>query len=207
VVVTLVVIPPACVFGLVFVGAPLSRKHELITHRLKSRLVQLVVHAVELTAHLLILRLQQRDMLMRRLLVVKKPTNPRVLLIFNNFFLQYLQLKLHKVDLLLQVLDIRISDFFLPVGVSASLQEHVGILTDILADAFILPVEVHVDRARVAIFCGRVPESLERRFLSYLICEKVKNGCTKLKRNLPPIEVDMPNCDFTKKKTRKEEQI
>jgi hypothetical protein len=107
----------------------------------------------------------------------------------------------------LQVLDIRISDFFLPVGVSAALQEQVGILTEVLANAFILPVEVHVDRALVAIFCSRVSESLERLAFAYLICEKVKNGCTKIKRNLPPIEVDMPNCDFTKKKSMREEQI
>ena len=90
--VTLVVVLSTCFLGLLFISVPLSRQHELITHRLKARLIQLIVDAVELTAHILILRLEQSDVLVGRFLVVEEAADSGAFFVFDDFFFEDFQL-------------------------------------------------------------------------------------------------------------------
>ena len=62
--------------------------------------------AIEVTPHLGILGLQESDVLMARLVVVIKIADAGFLLILKDLLPQYLQLKFHEVDLLLEVDDV-----------------------------------------------------------------------------------------------------
>ena len=92
--------------------------------------VFLVFQDLEVPPHRDVLRLEKVDMLMRGLLIVEKPTNTRVAFIIDNFLLQDFELKLHKVDLLLEVGNILI------------LNSGVGVLAQALVFAFILASEL-----------------------------------------------------------------
>ena len=78
-------------------------KHKLLSNDLKLELVKLLNLLVVVSAHLLILLLQERYVLEAGLFIIKEAADARLLLILDDFLFQYLELKLHEVNLLLQV--------------------------------------------------------------------------------------------------------
>ena len=80
-------------------------------------------------------------MLVRRLVVVEKCSDSRILLVLINLLAQDLELKLHEVNLLLQVDDVLIRGVVI-----------VWVATELLAvrAAFLLPVELHLVHRVVA---------------------------------------------------------
>ena len=69
----------------------LSIENELLSLNFKSLLLQVNESLVEVTAHLAILVLQKTDVLVRGLFVVVEATDARLLLILDNFLLQYFE--------------------------------------------------------------------------------------------------------------------
>ena len=110
-------------------------ENELLTFDLKTLLGQVLETAVEIALHLGVLGFEQADVLVGSLVVIVETPNAALLLIFDHFLPQDLQLQLHKVDLLLQVDDVVIS------GVN------VRVLTKLAWRQllFLLAAEVHSD--------------------------------------------------------------
>lgn len=78
-------------------------KHKLFSNDLKLELVKLLNLLVVVSAHFLILLLQERYVLEAGLFIVEEAADAGLLLILDDFLFQYLELKLHEVNLLLQV--------------------------------------------------------------------------------------------------------
>ena len=81
----------------------LGVKDKLVSDYLKLFLIELLNGSIVVPAHLLILLLQERDVLEAGLLVVEERTDARLLLIVNDLLFQDLKLKLHEVNLLLEI--------------------------------------------------------------------------------------------------------
>ena len=81
----------------------LGVKDKLVSDYLKLFLIELLNGSIVVPAHLLILLLQERDVLEAGLLVVEEGTDARLLLIVNDLLFQDLKLKLHEVNLLLEI--------------------------------------------------------------------------------------------------------
>ena len=132
--------------GLLFDDLDLSVENELLTLDLKTLLVQVLQVPIKVALHLSVLCLQQTDMLMRCFIVIVETANARLLLILDDLLAQDLQLKLHEVDLLLQVDDVivggvdvgvlakltRCQLFFL---LSAEIHRNCGIVSGVIAEA------------------------------------------------------------------------
>lgn len=87
----------------------LSVEHELLPLDLERLLGQVLDSAVEVAPHLPVLVLQQTDVLVRRLVVVVKTADSRLLFILDHLLPQNFELELHEVDLLLEVDDVLVS--------------------------------------------------------------------------------------------------
>jgi len=81
-------------------------EHELLPDDLELELVQLLDALVVVATHLLVLLLEEGDVLEGGLLVVEERADAGLLLVLHDLLLQDLQLQLHEVNLLLQVLDV-----------------------------------------------------------------------------------------------------
>ena len=104
---------------MLFQNLDLSLKHELLALDLEGLLLEVLDLPGEVTVHLSVLGLQQTDVLMGRLVIVVQAANARLLFVFNDFLSQNFELKLHEVNLLLQVDDVLVSGIH--VGVAAEL--------------------------------------------------------------------------------------
>jgi hypothetical protein len=78
-------------------------EHELIAHDSQFLLIELFDLTIVVSAHLLILLLKQGDVLETRLFVIKEGADAGLFLIIYDFFFQDLELKLHEVNLLLEI--------------------------------------------------------------------------------------------------------
>ena len=124
----------------------LGVEHELLSFDLQGLLLQLGDGLVEVAVHLGILRLEQADVLMRSLFVVKETANARFLLIFGHFLSQDLEFKLHKVNLLLQVHNVLVSGI------------HVGVVPQLPRRELLL-----VLAPKVHLHCGLVVLAVSER--------------------------------------------
>lgn len=87
-----------------------------MTLNFESLLSQVLQVAVEVTFHLRVLCLEKGYMLVTRLIVIIKVAYARLLLIFDYLFTQNFKLKLHEVDLLLQIDDVIVHGVHVGVG-------------------------------------------------------------------------------------------
>ena len=116
-------------------------ENKLLSDDLSHLPVQVLDVVVVVTAHLGVLVFQQLDVLVGSLVVVVQAANARLLFILKDFLLEYFQLKLHKVDLLVQIGDVLI------------LRRLVRILPQhrVIPYVLVLPAEVHVHRRLVIV--------------------------------------------------------
>jgi hypothetical protein len=88
----------------------LAVQDELLSDHVELHLLQILGLSLEVFSHLLVLRLEHLNMLVRCLVVVKEASNASLVLIINNFLLQDLKFEVHKVHLLLKVRDVLFLD-------------------------------------------------------------------------------------------------
>ena len=118
---------------LILQDVELRVQNELLTFNLQGTLCHFLDVLVEVSFHLRVLRLQQADVLVGCFIIIVKIADAGFLLVFLNFFAENFELKLHKVDLLLQVDDVIICCV------------DVGVVSDLAWSllAFVLAAEVH----------------------------------------------------------------
>ena len=123
-------------------------EHKLLALDLKRLLVQLVERPIEVSLHLCILRLEQTQVLVARLVVVVQAANARLLLVLEHLLFQDFQLELHEVDLLLKVHDVIV--FFV---------SHIRIVAQLAGRLlpFVLTSEVHCHGGAIACVVAEGP--------------------------------------------------
>ena len=108
-------------------------KDELFSDNLEFVFVKLFNLSIIVTSHLLILLLKKRNVLKAALFIIKQGTNARFFLVLNNLFFQNFKLKLHEMNLLLEVANVLIFNAL------------IGVLAKSSLTGFILTVELHWD--------------------------------------------------------------
>ena len=126
-------------------GFDLCLKNKLVRDDLEVLLLEFVLVAVKVAAHLSVLGFQKLDVLVGGLVVVEEGANPGVLLVLNDLLLQNLEFELHEVDLLLKVEDVVVVAGFVDVVVGAGV-------------SLVLAAELHLDRGLVV---GLVAQSVK----------------------------------------------
>jgi hypothetical protein len=107
----------------------LDVKHESFSLDFKLLFLELSHNFVEVLQHRGILLLEQEDVLVLRLVVIVQATDARFLLVLLDLFSEDLELKVHEVELLLEIFDVlinlrawivRVQELFLVVQILTS---------------------------------------------------------------------------------------
>ena len=113
---------------------------ECLSHHFQLLFLESGLCLVEVTPHLLVLRLKQIDVLVTGLVIVVQATNTALFLILNDLFFQNFKFQVHEVDLLLQVQDVVIAELV-----------HIRVITHYALVFFVLPMELHLHSGFVTV--------------------------------------------------------
>ena len=86
----------------------LTLENELFADNVKLDLIEFLLLFVKVSLHLSVLNLEQINVLVGSLFIIKETSNAALFLIFYDFFFQNFEFELHEVDLLLKISNILI---------------------------------------------------------------------------------------------------
>ena len=112
----------------------LTIQNKLLPNHIQLLLFQILLVLFVNPSHFHVLAFQQLYMLMGTFFIVEEATNPTLLLILHNFFLQNFELEIHEMHLLLEVADEFVFNTL------------IWILTKCLVHKLILPSKLHICR-------------------------------------------------------------
>jgi len=111
-----------------------------LTHDLQIFVVEALLRFIEVTAHLLVLDLQEVDMLVRSLIIVVQTADTALFLVFDDLLFQNSEFEVHEVNLLLQIKNVLITPLI-----------DIWIVSHHRLMFLVLSVELHLDCGFIAI--------------------------------------------------------
>lgn len=111
-----------------------------LTHDLQILVVEALLRFIEVTAHLLVLDLQEVDMLVRSLIIVVQTADTALFLVFDDLLFQNSEFEVHEVNLLLQIKNVLITPLI-----------DIWIVSHHRLMFLVLSVELHLDCGFIAI--------------------------------------------------------